>query len=44
MTINFLHIGFEVIFYDYSQWYGHLEYLVIDVLVAKNKISFSKNN
>jgi hypothetical protein len=35
---NFFHIGFEIIFYDYSQLCSHLEYLVVDVLVAKDKI------
>ncbi len=43
MTITF-YTWFKVISYDYSQWYSHLKYLVIDFLVAKNKISFSENN
>ncbi len=35
---NFFHIGFQIIFYDYSQLCSHLEYLVVDFLVAKDKI------
>ncbi len=35
---NFFHIGFEVISYDYNQLWSCLEHLVIDFLVAKDKI------
>jgi hypothetical protein len=38
---NFFHIGFEIIFYDYTQLCSHLKHLVIDFLVAKDKIPFS---
>ncbi len=39
---NFFHIGFEIIFYDYSQLCSCLEHLVIVFLVAKDKIPFSE--
>jgi hypothetical protein len=39
---NFFHIAFEVIFYDYSQLYNHLRYLVIDFLVANDIIPFNE--
>jgi hypothetical protein len=38
---NFFHIGFEVISYDYNQLCRCLEHLVVDFLVAKDKIPSS---
>jgi len=38
---NFFHIMFEVISYDYNQLCSCLEYLVVDFLVAKDKIPSS---
>jgi len=35
---NFFHIGFEIIFYNYSQLCNCLEHLLIDFLLAKEKI------
>jgi hypothetical protein len=36
------HIGYEVISYDYNELCSCLEHLIIDFLVAKNKITFSE--
>jgi hypothetical protein len=38
---NFLHIGSEIIVYDYNHTYSHLGLVVIDFFVAKDIISFS---
>jgi hypothetical protein len=38
MHHQYFHIGFEVISYDYNQLCSHLGHLVINFLVAKDKI------
>ncbi len=38
MTIFFFHIRFEIISYDYNKLCNHLQQLIIDFLVAKDKI------
>jgi hypothetical protein len=38
IATTFFHIGFEIIFHDYSQLYSSLKHLVIDFLVAKKRI------
>jgi hypothetical protein len=43
MITTFFHIGFEIISYNYSQLCSHLEHLVIDFLVAKDKFFPSAN-
>jgi hypothetical protein len=42
MTIIFFHIGFEIISYDYNKLCNRLEQLIIDFLVAKDKICSSE--
>jgi hypothetical protein len=40
MHHQYFHIGFELISYDYNQLCSHLGHLVINFLVAKDKIPF----
>jgi hypothetical protein len=39
---NSFHIGFEVISYDYNKLCSHLKHLIIEFLVAKDKIRSSE--
>ncbi len=38
---NFFHVWFEVISYDYNQLWSCLEHLIVDFLVATDKIPSS---
>jgi hypothetical protein len=42
MTITFSHIGFQIIFYNYNQLCSRLGQLIINFLVAKDRIHSSK--
>ncbi len=37
--LQLLHVGFEIISYYYSQYTSYSRHLIIDFLVAKDKIS-----
>jgi hypothetical protein len=38
MTTTFVHIGMEIVPYEYNQLYNHLRHLIIDFLIAKDLI------